>query len=59
VLWISEERIGAGEGGLLTEVRGTGSASGSTEETSQPAGGGGGWRRGGGSLRLEPGEMVE
>lgn len=59
MLWISEEHIGAGEAGLLMEVRGIGSASGSTEEMSEPTGGGGGRSRGGGSLRVEPGEMVE
>lgn len=59
VLWIREERIGAGEGGALMEVRGMGSASGSTEELSEPTGGGGGRSSGGGSLRMEPGETVE
>lgn len=54
VLWISEER--AGEGGVPTEVQGTCSASGSTEELS---GGGGGRSRGGGSLRIVPGETAE
>lgn len=59
MLWISEERVGAGEGGVLMQVRGIGSASGSKVESSEPTGGGGGRRRGGGSLRVEPGEMVE
>lgn len=41
VLWMREERAGgAGEGGVLVEVRGTGSVSGSREEDS--AGGAGG-----------------
>lgn len=51
--------MGAGEGGRLMEVRGTGSASGSREELSESTGGGGGRRRGGGSLRIDPGETVE
>lgn len=59
MLWIREERIGAGEGGVLTEVRGIGSASGSTGVLSEPTGGGGGRSRGGGSLRIEPGETAE
>lgn len=58
VLWMREERVGTGEGGVLMEVRGTGSTSGSSEESSEPTGGGGGRRRGGGSLRMEPGEML-
>lgn len=57
MLWISEGR--AGEGGALTEVCGTGSASGSTEELTGPTGGGGGRSRGGGSLRIVPGETAE
>lgn len=59
VLWISEERVGAGEGGVLMEVRGTMSASGSTEKSLEPTGGGGGRRRGGGSLRMDAGETAE
>lgn len=59
MLWISEQRVGAGEEGVLMEVRGTGRASGSTEKSSKPTGGGGGRRRGGGSLRMDPGETVE
>lgn len=59
MLWISEERVGAGEGGVLMEVRGIGRTSGNTEELSEPTGGGGGRSRGGGSLRTEPGEMAE
>lgn len=42
VLWMREERVGPGEGGVPVEVRGTGSVSGSKEEDSEPAGGGGG-----------------
>lgn len=53
------ERDGAGEGGVLVEIRGTGTASGSTEEVSDPTGGGGGRSRGDGSLRIEPGETTE
>lgn len=56
MLWIREQRVRAGDGGVLMEVRGTGSASGSTEESSEPTGGGGGRSRGGGSLRMDPGE---
>lgn len=42
VLWTREERVGAGEGGVLVAARGTGSASGGREEESEPTGGGGG-----------------
>lgn len=44
---------------MLMEVRGIGSATGSTEQVSEPTGGGGGRSRGGGSLRMEPGETAE
>lgn len=59
VLWISEQCVGTGEGGLLMEVRGTDRTSGSTGALSRPNGGGGGRSKGGGSLRKDPGEMVE
>lgn len=59
MLWISEERVGAGDGGVLIEVRGIGSASGRIEELSEPTGGGGGRSKGGGSLRIEPGETAD
>lgn len=42
VLWTREERTGAGEGGVLVEVWGTGRVSGSREEESELTGGGGG-----------------
>lgn len=58
VLWIREERVAAGDGGVLREVRGTGRTSGS-KELSEPAGGGGGRSRGGGSLRTEAGDTAE
>ena len=42
VLWMRGERVGAGEGGVLVEVRRIGRLSGSRQEESEPAGGGGG-----------------
>lgn len=59
VLWTSEVRTRAGEGGVLTEVRGTVRASGGGEGLFEDTGRGGGWRRGGGSLRMELGETEE
>lgn len=58
VLWMRAERLAAGDGGVLREVRGTGRTSGSKAE-SEPVGGGGGRSRGGGSLRMEPEDTTE
>ena len=56
---MSEERVRAGDEGVLMEVRGKGRVSGRRLESSEPTGGGGGRRRGGGSRRAEPGETAE
>lgn len=59
VLWTNELRARAGDGGLLSEVRGRGRFCRGGEELSEATGGGGGWSRGGGTLRTELGEMEE